>query len=69
MTENQFFHVALGDQLVNSRAPGIVLRVTNRFIGPDGLQIEVESRAGKTWISYLRHNEFQQAYPQARLPL
>jgi hypothetical protein len=69
MTERQFTMLALGDEIVNKRSPGIVLRVVNRFIGESGLQIEVENSAGKHWISYLRHKEYQQAYPQLRMKL
>jgi hypothetical protein len=69
MTVGQFELIKLGDKLINERSPGIVLTVTNRFIGESGLQIEVENSAGKHWISYLRHKEYQQAYPQMRLKL
>lgn len=69
MTAIQFCNVKMGDHLINSRSPGIILRVTNRYIGPDGLQIEVETSAGRHWISYLRHKEYQQAYPQTKLEL
>lgn len=41
MTERQFEKLALGDEIMNKRSPGIILKVTNRFIGPEGLQIEV----------------------------
>ena len=70
MTLLQFRKLRVGDQLVNKRAPGIILTITNRWVSErDGDTIEVETSSGKTQIHELRHKEYQQAYRQERLKL
>ena len=73
MTLNQFRKLKVGDEIMNRRQPGIVLKVTNRKLDvtPEGTftHLELENSAGRTWVSDIRHGEFQQAYPQQRLSL
>ena len=73
MTLLQFRKLKVGDEIMNRRQPGIVLRVTNRKLDvhPEGTttSLELESSAGRTWVHDLRHKEYQMAYPQLKLPL
>lgn len=73
MTIGAFHKLKLGDKIVNRRAPGIVLTVTNRWKkevnGAVMDVIEVVNSQGRHEIPETRHNEYQQLLEQVSLRL
>lgn len=66
MTERQWDKLKKDDYVMNKRGRGIVLRIVEK----KDRGIVVQDRTGGKWtIPWIRYQEFQQWFPQERLPL